>query len=122
MLPPVFSLLSSDAGCTALLGAGAACRAYPFGEAPADVTKPYVTWFIVSGFAHATLADAPAADAMVVQVDCWGEKAASVKSVAIAVRGALEAAGNVVNYNPSDRDPETKRYRLSFDIEFQLRR
>lgn len=122
MLPPVFSLLSNSPACTALLGSGQACRVYPFGEAPADVARPYVTWYVVTGSAHNTLADAPAADAMTVQVDCWGDTLASAKASAIAVRDALERMGSVAGYNPNDRDPETKRYRLSFDIEFQLKR
>ncbi|MGV8944663.1 tail completion protein gp17 [Thermomonas sp.] len=122
MLPPIFTMLSTDAACTALLGTGSASRVYPFGEAPADVPRPYVTWFVVGGFAHSTLADKPAADEMTVQVDCWADTAASAKAVAMAVRDSLETIGDLTNYNPSDRDPETKRYRMSFDIEIQLKR
>lgn len=122
MLPPVFALVSADTACTSLLGAGAACRIYPFGAAPPDVARPYANWSVVTGSAHNTLADTPPGDAVTVQVDCWGDTLASAKASAIAVRDALERMGSVSGYNPNDRDPETGRYRMSFDIEFQLRR
>lgn len=120
MLPPIFAMVSVDAACGAVLGTGDACRIYPFGDAPPDVARPYVNWSVVTGSAHNTLADAPPADAMTVQVDCWGDTLASAKAAAIAVRDALERMGSVAGYNPNDRDPETGRYRMSFDIEFQL--
>lgn len=122
MLPPIFALVSTDAACAAVLGAGNACRIYPFGDAPPDVARPYANWYVVTGSAHNTLADAPPADAMTVQVDCWADTLASAKATGIAVRDALERMGSVAGYNPNDRDPETGRYRISFDIEFQLRR
>ena len=122
MLPPVFALVSTDAGCTAKLGAGDACRCYPFGDAPVDVTRPYVTFFTVAGSAENTQADAPPSDRFVGQIDAWADSPAAAVSTAQAVRSAVERYGQVTAYNPSDRDPETGRYRYSFDAEFVVKR
>lgn len=122
MLPPLFDLLSTDAACIALLGAGDAARVYSWGAAKQDVARPYVTWLVVFGQPENTLADVPPTDSFTVQVDCWGETGESAKAVAIAVRNAIETTGYVTAYNPSDRDPETLRYRMSFDAEFHVKR
>lgn len=122
MLPPVFALLSTAPAVTALLGAGNAARVYSWGEAKPDVARPYVTWMLVAGTAENTQADAPPVDRYVIQMDCWGDTGSSAKGVAAAVRDVIETTGYVVAYNPSDRDPETGRYRMSFDVEIHVRR
>lgn len=122
MLPPVFALASTDATCAPLIGAGDACRCYPFGQAPADVAKPYVTWYVVAGDAENSLADLPPSDRFVGQLDVWGDDAVSTVNAARALRGAIEKYGSVTGYNPSDRDPETGRYRYSFDADFIVAR
>lgn len=122
MLPPVFALLSVDAAVGALIGTGNACRCYPFGSAPADVVSPYVTWYTVAGSPDNMLSDTPASDQFVGQIDIWSDTIASAVAAATAVRNAIEAYGQVTQYNPSDRDPATGRYRMSFDAEFVVKR
>lgn len=122
MLPPVFALVSTDADCAAQLGAGDACRCYPFGDAPVDLTAAYVTWFTFAGEPENTLDDAPPSDRFVGQIDVWAESPAAVVAAARPVRAAIERFGQVIAYNPSDRDPETGRYRMSFDAEFVVKR
>lgn len=122
MLPPIFSLLSTNAAVGALIGVGSACRCYPWGNAPPDVVSPYVTWYTVAGLPDNTLSDTPATDEFVGQIDIWGDTGASAVAAATAVRAAIETYGNVTQYNPSDRDPATGRYRMSFDAEFVVKR
>lgn len=122
MLPPVFALVSTDAACGAIFGAGSASRCWPFGSAPVDVATPYITWFTVAGGADNTLADAPGSDRFVGQIDVWADSPGAAVNGARAVRAAIERYGQIDNYNPSDRDPETGRYRMSFDAEFIVKR
>lgn len=122
MLPPVFSLLSNDAAVGALLGAGNACRVYPWGSAADGVARPYVTWFTVAGQPENLLAGTPASDRFVGQIDVWADSIATLVPAATAVRNAIETYGQVTNYNPSDRDPDTGRFRYSFDADFIVKR
>ena len=122
MLPPIFSLLSTNATVGALLGVGAACRVYPFGEAKADVVSPYATWFVVAGAPENTQDDTPSHDRYAIQMDVWGDENADVVAAARAVRDAIETVGYVTQYNPSDADPATGRKRISFDAELHISR
>lgn len=61
MYAPIFALLSANAGVTALLGTSP-CRAYPFGNAPDQVTKPYITWQTIGGNPENYLKDSPNID------------------------------------------------------------
>lgn len=61
MYPPIFTLLSAAAGVTSIIGSSP-CRAYPFGNAPDGVTKPYITWQNIGGSPENYLKDAPNID------------------------------------------------------------
>lgn len=113
MTPGVYPLLSAAPAVTALV----ADRIYGFGDAAQGVTRPYITWFTVAGTPENLLSGAPPLDRFRCQVDCWGDTPASATAVAIAARDALEAAGHIVSINPSDRDPDTNLFRMSFDWE-----
>lgn len=122
MLPPVFALLSANAAVGALIGAGNACRCYPFGSAPPDVVSPYITWYTVAGSPDNTLSDTPASDQFLGQIDIWSDDIGGAVTTATAARNAIETYGQATQYNPSDRDPATGRYRMSFDAEFVVKR
>lgn len=122
MIPPLFALLSADAAVGAQLGAGSACRVYPWGQAPDTVARPYATWYVVAGGPENTMSDTPGVDRYVVQVDVWGDSTGSVVAAGTAVRNCIETMGAVTAYNPSDRDTATGRYRVSFDAEIHVKR
>ena len=61
MYAPIFALLRAAAGVTSIIGS-APCRAYPFGNAPDQVTKPYITWQAVGGSPENYLKDSPNID------------------------------------------------------------
>lgn len=121
MFPNVFALLKDSAAVTAIIGTSP-CRAYEHGSAPQGVTAPYVTHFVVSGSPENCLADTPPADRYSVQIDCWSDNAGTgslgVKTLAEAVRDALEPHGHMVALGVNGRDPDTMRYRIGLIFDF----
>lgn len=118
MLPPIYTLLTASNAVKALVST----RIYPHGEAPQDATKPYVTWFLVTGTPELLLNGAPDIDRCTVQVDCWHPTSNGVVSLATTVRTALEAAGHVTGVILNQREPETRLYRLAMQYDYFLPR
>ena len=116
MFPPVFAIAAADAAVKAVLGSNPV-RLYPFGEAPAGVTKPYATWQTVSGDPENYLADRPDSDTFRAQIDVYADSATASRNAAKALRDALEGSGYVVSMNGESREEATKLYRYSFDWE-----
>ena len=100
MFPNLFPLFKASAEVKAIIGSNPV-RAYKHGEAPQNVTAPYVTWFVVSGTPENQLSGLPPVDAYQVQVDCWSDNTGTgvtvVESLAAAVRDAVEARWHMVS-------------------------
>lgn len=117
MLPPVFQTLKASADVKAIVGTNPP-RIYRHGVAPQDVTKPYITWFLVSGTPENTLSETPATDRMSVQVDCWHLTDSGVETLAQAVRDAIEPNAHMTGIVLNERDAETKLFRLALGFDF----
>jgi hypothetical protein len=113
MLPPIRATIAADATANGLLSG----RVYRHGSAPKDVARPYVTWSVPGGAPENAL-DGAEIDVFRVQVDCWADTDASVETLASAVRTALEGSANVVAYVADERDLETQRFRISFQLDW----
>lgn len=118
MTPPIFQLCSQAAAVTALLGSGANLRLYSFGEAPQDVAKPYAVWQLLNGTPENYLAGRPDVDGFTLQVDVYGTTGTSVRQVRDAIRDAVELSAYVTRWGAEGRDPTTKNYRTSFDVDW----
>lgn len=118
MDPPIFLVCSNDPGVTALIGSGVDCRIYSFGEAPDGVAKPYVVWNLIDGNPENYLAGRPDADGFTLQVDVYAANAGQATQVTSALRDALELKANITRWGASGRDPTTKDYHRSFDIDW----
>lgn len=116
MYPPIFSVVADDAAATALLGSPP--RLYPFGEAPQSVVTPYANWQVISGSPENYLHGRPDIDGFTIQVDVFGDTSSSAISAAAAIRDAIELQAHVVHWGGQTRDPDTQRYRVSFDIDW----
>ena len=117
MFPPVFQVLKADAAVTEIVGS-APPRIYRHGSAPQDTTRPYITWFVVSGIPENNLSDPPPVDRDTVQVDAWHQTDAGVVTLAKAIRAAIEPVACMTGMNVDLREPETKLFRVALTFDF----
>lgn len=117
MYPPLFSIVSVDAGVQAVLGSDPV-RVYPFGSAPEISIMPYAVWQIVGGTPENYIDTTPDIDSFYVQVDVYAESGSSARSSAEALRDALEGSAHIVAWRGEIKDNTTLHYRYSFDINF----
>lgn len=122
MTPPIVQACLQSPAVTALLGTGAAIRLYSFGEADQGVAKPYAVWQVIAGNPENYLAGRPDVDGFTLQVDIYGATGTSVRDVRDAIRDAIELQSNINRWGGESRDPTTKNYRTSFDVDWIVRR
>ena len=121
MYPPIFSTCAADAAVQTYLGASPT-RLYPFGKAPQGSTKAYAVWQVVSGAPENALNEVPDIDGWTLQVDVYASTADAVRDAAEALRDAIEPVAHVVSWRGESRDPDTKNYRFSFDVDWMEHR
>lgn len=114
MLAYVYSTLRENSALVSLVDT----RIYRHGSAPENVTKPYITWFVVAGLPDVNLSDSPYSDNQTIQIDCWSDTDAQVESIATAVRDALDSAKIVSRINQNNREDETRLYRIGIEADF----
>lgn len=117
MTPPIFSVVAASGAVTALIG-NSPVRFFLFGEAPQAIQTPYCVWQTVFGAPENFLGQVPDLDSWSTQIDVYADTASSARTVAEAVRDALEPVAYVTSWNGESRDTATKRYRYSFDVAF----
>lgn len=118
MFPPIYTLLQASVAVRNLLGARP--RIYR-DEAPQDPERPYGVWLVVSGVPENTLSETPGHERVTVQLDLYAATQEVSAAVAQAVRAQLETATHITAWR-SDRDAETRAYRVSFDFDYWLAR
>jgi len=121
MYPPIFEVVSADSDVQTNLGVSPT-RFYPFGEAPTGVDKPYAVWQFVTGIPENYINEIPDTDTMSIQVDVFADTALQVRDVAQALRDAVEPHAHVVSWRGESRDPDTRNYRISFDVDWIVSR
>ncbi|MDA8485164.1 DUF3168 domain-containing protein [Pseudomonas resinovorans] len=121
MFPPIFEICKASAAVTALIGANP-CRLYPFGEAPQGGQKPYAVWQTTTGLPENYLGQRPDLDSFGLQVDVYADTGFSVRAVAEALRDAIEPVAYITAWRGGGRDPETKNYRFTFDVDWLVQR
>ena len=122
MTPPIVQACLNSPAVTALLGAGTTMRLYSFGEAEGGVAKPYAVWQIVNGSPENYLAGRPDVDSVTLQVDVYAATGDAARKVRDAIRDAIELDAYVTRWGVEGRDPETKNYRASFDVDWWVPR
>lgn len=118
MYPPIFATCRASAALTAVIGTNP-CRCFLFGEAsPTPPEAPYIVWQILGGAPENHLADAPTIARYSLQVDIYGETAASARSTAGLFRSAIESVAHVTAFNGEFREAETGLFRVSLTVDW----
>ncbi|MFT7337630.1 MAG: hypothetical protein ACI92B_000952 [Marinobacter maritimus] len=121
MFPPIFQVCSAAPAVTALLGTNPT-RLWPFGEAPQDVALPYAVWQTINGLPENYLGERPDLDSWSIQIDVYADTATSARNAAKALRDSIEPAAYITRWGGESRDPTTKHYRYSFDVDWLVPR
>lgn len=121
MYPPIFETAVKSTALKSALGTNPT-RLFLFGMAPEGVADPYAVWQVVGGSPENYLAGRPDMDGFTIQLDVYGTTAAQVRDAVKALRDALEIHAYVTSWRGESRDPETKRYRASFDMSWYVSR
>lgn len=124
MIPTIFDWLSLSTELAALIPHDDLELAIFRDEAPQDYEGDYLVWRIVAGAPHNCMDDVPPADAVRVQFDAYADDQDDVDAIYVAARDELEAGmrGHVISFNGTDRDIETRKYRVSWDMSFHVGR
>lgn len=121
MIAPIFKVCSASQAVTTLIGSNPV-RLFPFGLQDDNVEYPYVVWQNISGEPGNYLDRRPDVDSYTLQVDIYSDAVESAKAVAMALRDAIEPHAYITRWGAQSRDPETKRYRYSFDVDWIVKR
>lgn len=121
MTPPIFSVCAASPAVTALLGSNPT-RVFAHGEAPDGVAWPYMVWQVIGGSPASYLGDLPDIDSMSIQVDVYGETGDSARAVVVALRDAIEPHAHITSWRGGSRDPETRSFRQTFDLDWFVQR
>lgn len=126
MYPPIYATCAADTGVVTLLtDSDGQLRLYPAGESPQKRARPYAVWQIIYGEPDNTLADIPNTDMFGIQIDVYGPTADAVRTIASAIRAAIEHTAYVVRYNSETRvegSQADRHWRYSFDVEWRIYR
>ena len=131
----LYSKLAGTAAINAIIGSGASVRLYP-AVAPASTERPYITYQVISTrrSRHFAGVSGTQVDFARVQIDVWAASSLSRRTLAQAVRAALDGfsgsmgsellnvrrvavSGPDMTENPPEYDDETPTYRARLDAE-----
>lgn len=121
MFPPIFATLKASQEVKNIVGTNPP-RIYRHGSAPQEMTRPYVTWSVISGVPENNLSDLPPIDRVSVEIDCWHQTDAGIETLALAVRDAIEPVAHMTATVIDLRETETKLYRVAMQFDWWLNR
>lgn len=121
MKVPIFNICNESASLKLLLGDNP-MRLFEFDEAPDKVAAPYVVWQDISGSPKNYLAGRPDISEHRIQIDVYASNAIIARRVQRAVERAIELQCHIVSFNGSNREKDTRLYRISFDATWFVNR
>lgn len=117
---PFFRLCADSPDVVTYFGSSPV-RIYPGGEAPQNVAVPYATFQEIVGFPENFLDGRPDADTFTLQVDVYADTQEQLRLAYDAIIHAIECSCTVT-HGQRLKEPETRKYRVSFDAEFIVHR
>ncbi|MGH8432447.1 MAG: tail completion protein gp17, partial [Solimonas sp.] len=93
-------------------------RLYPLGEAPQSLAPPYALWQTEAGAPENYLGQRPDIDSFTLQLDVYADTANAARNAAKALRDAVEPHAHITRWGGESKDPDTNRYRVSFDVDW----
>lgn len=122
MIAPIFEACTASAAVLALFGANPT-RVYPFGLVEKPPPRPYVVWQTLPGEGPVQyIGNRPDVDGFTIQIDVYHDDPVSLLPAARAIRDAIEGQAYVTRWGDQVKDPETKLYRYSFDVDWLVPR
>jgi len=121
VIAPIFKACTTSAEVLRIFGTNPT-RVYPFGLVEQPPQRPYVVWQTIGGEPAQYLGDRPDVDGYSLQIDVYTDDPASLLSAARAIRDAIEGQAYVTRWGDQVKDPETKLYRYSFDVDWLVLR
>lgn len=121
MYPPIFAAVDVPAVRALLKSGQDPLRFYLFGKAPQNVEKPYAVWRQVSGAPESYLGNVPDIDSYTTQIDVYAsptQGASVARSVAKALRDAIEPHAHITFWMGDDIDPDTKNFTFRFQADW----
>lgn len=114
MYPPIFPTINASSAVKALIGSNPV-RFYQFGFSTAQPPqKPYAVWQRVGGAPENYVDKVPDIDSFNVQVDVYAGSADQARTVAAALRDAIEPVAHITSWLGESRDPDTGNFRFTF--------
>lgn len=121
IFPNVFALVKASSAVTSIIGS-APCRCYE-GTAPQDVARPYVVVTNAGGAPENYLEGLPGIDSYRMQMDAFAESASDVRSLATALRNAIEPSAHMIGTPLGPIfESDTKLFRVMLEFDFWIRR
>lgn len=120
MIVPIYPVCAASTAVRAALGNPPSI--WPFGEVPEGTPYPYAVWQSVGGSPENYINQTPDMDGYSLQVDVYGNTGESVTNVARALRDAIEPHAHITSWLGQSKDPETKRYRYTFSVDWLVSR
>lgn len=123
MTPPIFAAVDVAAVRALLKTGNGPLRFYAWGLAPQPATYPYAVWRYAAGMPENYLGDLPDIDSQTLQVDVYaadvpGQRSEMTRRIAEALRNAIEPVAHITSWRGESRDPDTKAFRFTFDVDF----
>ncbi|MNM24926.1 hypothetical protein D3C81_353660 [compost metagenome] len=121
MIPPIAQICLDDAGVRAVFGT-APMRVYAFGTVEKLPAPPYSLWQTIGGQPGWFLAQRPDTDGFTTQHDVYAADPDSLVAAVKALRDAFEPHGYISRWGHQIKDPDTKLFRYSFDVDWLIPR